>query len=455
MSTTKPNGRSPAAEVSPPAVGSPGTSEPPGHFIPLTRKYLRTSLLELLKHDGADVARFSHALHCLAAWRHSQYRARLLHLLEDYLPFLPDGDTSCQTDVTKTEKETAHRQFIDGVQALLESANYRRLRESDIQQLLEAKTPYGLHLNVDLSAFDDMLLYYRGKIERVREARNPWLLYLRKERFDEPLFQRLFLLLKLKPTERRIEEVMKQDGIDRTRAAKKVRKLRSKLPVGVTSDHIYLKLFKRIPQTDVEMLFPNTKIAFRPFDKMKLLVTAGGGTVAGIAGSASKLLVATNPITLAVALAGLSGVIFRQVMGFFNTRNRYMMVLAQNLYFCTLANNRGALTLIADRAEEEDTKEDMLLYVFLARRQHVSRGDLKEIGEEIQHFLREICKASVTLDMADALGRLKADGIVSEAPDGDLAVMAPESARAHLDILWDGLMDPACMERPKPAFDTL
>jgi hypothetical protein len=81
------------------------------------------------------------------------------------------------------------------------------------------------------------------------------------------------------------------------------------------------------------MLFPNTRIAFRPFDKLRLFVTA-----AGVMETATKLLAATNPLTLAVAIAGLSAVIF-QVMGFFNTRNRYMMVLAQNLYFCSLANN--------------------------------------------------------------------------------------------------------------------
>ena len=45
--------------------------------------------------------------------------------------------------------------------------------------------------------------------------------------------------------------------------------------------------------------------------------------------------------------------IFRQVIRFFNTRNRYMMVLAHNLYFGSLANNRGALTLIADRARRK------------------------------------------------------------------------------------------------------
>ena len=49
-----------------------------------------------------------------------------------------------------------------------------------------------------------------------------------------------------------------------------------------------------------------------------------------------------------------------------------MMVLAQNLYFCSIANNHGALTLIADSAEEEDVKEDMLLYAFLARRRPIA-----------------------------------------------------------------------------------
>ncbi|HEU4476439.1 MAG TPA: hypothetical protein VFR71_07090 [Methyloceanibacter sp.] len=43
------------------------------------------------------------------------------------------------------------------------------------------------------------------------------------------------------------------------------------------------------------MLFPNTKVAFRPFDKLKLMVTAGGSTVAGVTGTACKLLLVTIP----------------------------------------------------------------------------------------------------------------------------------------------------------------
>ena len=170
------------------------------------------------------------------------------------------------------------------------------------------------------------------------------------------------------------------------------------------------------------------------------MVTAGGGTVAGVTGTATKLLAATNPFTLAFGIAGLSAVIFRQVMNFFNTRNRYMMVLAQNLYFCSLANNHGALTLIADRAEEEDVKEDMLLYAFLAR--YPSKYDaLSEIKRSVTSFLKERCGVSVNFDAEDALRRLLADGLVRADEEGNLTAIAPDEARAQLDTLWDRLLD--------------
>jgi transcription initiation factor TFIIIB Brf1 subunit/transcription initiation factor TFIIB len=247
-------------------------------------------------------------------------------------------------------------------------------------------------------------------------------------------------MLKLKPSEVRAAEIMEAQKVDRAKAERIVRKRRRHLPIGVTSAHIYVKVFKSIPQVDLEMLFPNTKIDFKPFDKLKLCVTAGGGTVAGVMGTATKLLAATNPFTLAAGLAGLSAVIFRQVMNSFNTRNRYMMVLAQNLYFCSLANNRGALTLIADSAEEEDVKEDMLLYAFLVRGK-VRRSDLASVKSEIDAFLSDRCQVAVSFDAEDALRRLMEDGLVTEAADGTLVALAPPAAREHLDKRWDRLLD--------------
>jgi hypothetical protein len=120
--------------------------------------------------------------------------------------------------------------------------------------------------------------------------------------------------------------------------------------------------------------------------------------------------------------------------------HRYMMVLAQNLYFHSLANNHGALTLIADRAEEEDVKEDMLLYAFLAR--HPAKCDaLPAIKQEAMDFLREHCGVSVDYDAEDALRRLLGDGLVRTDGEGNLTAIAPEEARAHLDTLWDRVLD--------------
>ncbi len=163
--------------------------------------------------------------------------------------------------------------------------------------------------------------------------------------------------------------------------------MRALLPPQINSEFIYLKLFKNIPRTDLEMIFPNTRIKFRLFDKLKLGVTAGGGLGAGIVGTAGKIAVATNPIALAGALLGLGGVALRQGMNFVNQKNRYMVTMAQNLYFHAMADNRGVMTLLADRAAEEDIKEEMLLYAVLAK-ERVNIRDIGEIDAAIEQYLR-------------------------------------------------------------------
>jgi hypothetical protein len=421
---------------------------PPGRdrFIPVSRYGLRAKLVAMLTETGGDAKAWGRALDCLAAWRHQDHRQRLLDLIENYLPFSPDSDTAYLIELDQAARDKARGAFIAGIEQLLLQANFIRLSADDVQRLLIERSPYGLQLHVDLTEFDEALLFYRGTGVVVREERNPWRLYLTKDRFEVPIFERLFLLFKLKPDETRIAEIMAATGADRERATRLLRKARAHLPLGVSPDHIYVKMFKRIPQIDLEMLFPNTKIAFHPFDKLKLMVTAGGGTVAGVTGTATKLLAATNPFTLAFGIAGLSAVVFRQVMKFFNTRNRYMMVLAQNLYFFSLANNHGALTLIADRAEEEDVKEDMLLYAFLAR--HPANYDaLPAIKEEVTRFLKQRCGVSVNFDAEDALRRLLADGLIRTDAAGNLDAIGPDQARAHLDRLWDRLLDVDHLDR--------
>jgi uncharacterized protein DUF3754 len=311
---------------------------------------------------------------------------------------------------------------------------------ANVHFILTEDSAYGLDLQVDLDAFEEILIYYRGATtltERRRDIRKG---YMGWREVKIPVFQRLFLLFKLKPFEMRVREVMRERKIDRKEAERLVRQQRGLLPVTVSSDFVYLKLFKNLPRSDVEMIFPNTKVRFRLFDKIKFGVTAGSGLGMGAVGTATKLAVASNPYTLVAAVAGLGGIAIRQASNFINQRNRYMVVLAQNLYFHAMADNRGVMTLLADRAAEEDIKEEMLLYSVLAK-ERVNVGDLRQVDEAIEQYLMKTFAIDVDFDVEDALKRLKEEGIVNELPNGTLETLPPREAAFHIDKLWDACLD--------------
>ena len=188
------------------------------------------------------------------------------------------------------------------------------------------------------------------------------------------------------------------------------------MPPMVKDDNIYMKLFKNIPRNDVEMVFPEHQgAASASSTSCGSASTAGGGLGIGAFGAAGKIaLLATNPIVAAGAVVGLGGIAFRQAVNFMNQKQRYMVVMAQNLYFHSMADNRGVILKLADRAAEEDIKEEMLLYSVLAK-ERARRQDLPDIDAAIEQYLTGSFGVSVDFDFEDALDRLIADGLVTEA----------------------------------------
>jgi len=411
-------------------------------FIPVTRFAIMERLTRSAAWPAGDAETARRFFQFLAAWRHQSYTERLLRLKEAYMPFSPDRDTVRATKYDPSDLKRMQRRLIKLVRCLLERANYRRIDKEMLDQIFTEDSAFGLDLEVDLSEFEEALLYFRGAGSKTIHQRHWKTLFLRSEASEIPTYQRLFLLLKLKPAETRITEIMQEEGCEAKKAAKLLKRHRRMLPEEVSSDFVYLKLFKKIPRADVQMLFPNTRVQFRPFDKVKLVLTAGGGTVASVASTVSKVLVAVNPIKAAFALIGLVGVVFRQVMKFFNQRNQYMMVLAQNLYFHNLADNRGVLTLLSDRAEEEDIKEEMLLYALLAK-EPLMEEELGEAQLAIEQYLEHEFGVTIEFDLLDALGRLKADGVIIKGEDGTLRAMNPAEGCDHIDAMWDEYLNTA------------
>jgi hypothetical protein len=156
-------------------------------------------------------------------------------------------------------------------------------------------------------------------------------------------------------------------------------------------------------------------------------------------------LLASNPIAAAGAIFGLGGIAIRQAFAFINQKQRYMVVMAQNLYFHAMADNRGVMLKLAARAAEEDVKEEMLLYSVLAK-ENAQRQDLPEIDVAIEQYLSTSFGVRVDFDISDALERLIADGIVTERSDGTLFTLSPRDAALHIDRKWDAFLD----ELPEP-----
>jgi len=414
-------------------------------FIPVSQFALVEALSGAHRWPEHDPAQVRLLFDYMTRWRNLYYSDKLDRLTENYLPFDPDADICGMDEVPDDHLAQYQARLFEELRKLVEGANYDEITQDEVDQILTANSPYGVAVHVELSEFEDLMLYARGATSEERWERDWRWLFLKHRCYRVPIFQRLFLALKFKSEDARAKDIMARYGLSEQKARKRVKKERAHLPAHLCPRSVHIKVFKHIPQIDLEMLFPNTQVRLKYIDKLKLWITGGSGGVIGLVTAVPKIMastatVATNPIGLLMALGGLGAVFFRQVMNFFNTRNKYMMQLAQNLYFQSLSNNRGALTLLIDRAEEEDIKEDILLYSLLLK-ERVYRNEIDDAKQAIEQFLLQEFGVKVGFDIADAMNRLSRDGLIREMPDGELRPLPLSEALEFLRGRWSEALD--------------
>jgi hypothetical protein len=415
-------------------------------FIPVPRNEIvaKLSAAELWPPGVAEQAK--RLFRYMSAWRHIAYNELLDRLDQSYDLFSPDSDIQIDQQRQSDEVEAVKTDFIAKMRHLLVHANFKEIPREALDTILTRESEYGLDLQVDFDDYEDILMFWRGTAERTRKKRRTVMVW-KHDIVPFPVYKRLFLLLKMKPKEVRIQEMMKADSITYKVALRQLNSRRKMLPANSDDDAIFLKMFKDIPLSDMEMMFPNTKVRIRGKDKVMLSLSAGGSIGGVLVGpllkltAAASMLAAMPPSAIAMLAVALGGVGLRQVSNVMSQRRQYLAVLAQNLYFHTLADNRAAITLLASRAEEEDTKEDMLLYSVLAK-ETVLRSQLPYVRTVVSNYLKKTFDVRVDFDADEALGRLIKDGLVREESDGRLTTLAPMDAIMHLDGLWDGYLNP-------------
>lgn len=398
-------------------------------FIPVSLDRLIADLADSQQLETQQVAEFKKLCEVYCALYHAKTHSQLQSLKKIYRPFNPDREVLVSQ---KEQSADQLKQFKQELRAMLEKANFEPLSEKDLNDALNKISPHGVKVSVDFDEFADVTLYYRGTAVQTEFRRNWKTLQLKKQPFELQIYRRLFVVLQPKNRQHRVDELVKAKKISRPKAEKKVDAAFKTLGISGEEDIVYMKLFKDIPTADLEMLFPNTRVQMRMFDKVKLGVMGGGGTAGGVMATISKLSAAIDPMSAALAVGGLLGVLWRQIQKIFSQKAKYSAILTKNLYFYCLDNNLGALTTIVDAAESEECKEAILAYFFLLTTGPVSRT---ELDQRIESFILEQYQIPMDFEIEDGLQKLEKAGLLS-TQDNLLNALPLQEANNKLMQSW-------------------
>jgi hypothetical protein len=422
------------------------TEPPREHFIPLRP----AELVQKLADDPAvtifEREQFRQLCQLIEATIHHEYRTRLEALKAAYAPFDPDRDDRRQGEASRdsrnaTEGEARNavegvpysaRKLYDQFDALLMRANYRRLTREELEQAVREPNHTGLKLRLNLDIFERLEIYVRGDMLAAKTSRS-WQTLWREKTVPIPIHRRLALIFRLK------QATPATEPLD-TRA-------------------VVLKLFKDIPQQDVETLLPGACIRIGWLEQAKIVLP----TLSGVGLTLFKLLKGAAAVAfvslygLIAFLALVSGAVgygVRSFYGYLQTREKHQLSLTRHLYFQNLDNNAGVIYHLLAEAEEQEFREIVLAY-WLLWRGGQSGATTRQLDTAAETWLRQRCGLAVDFEIADAVAKLHRLGLAtptrsaSEGVPSRWRAASIDDALASLDHAWD-----ACFDYRQPARQT-
>ncbi|MEZ6112595.1 MAG: TMEM143 family protein [Pirellulaceae bacterium] len=398
------------------AIQSP-PERPRERHIPLGKAELLAAIAAELKLSEDERREFEQLRRLLDALIHHDFHERMERLKDTYAPFDPDHETK-RGDFSQSALEAAD--VFDQLVRLVDQANYRRLDRVAIDEALQAASDWGIHLHVDLDAFEQLEVFTRGDHVDHRERRT-WRRGFRRETVEVPIYRRLVVIVRRKAAKENIAG--KED---------------------IQQRPIYLKLFKNIPQMDIDMLLPDTRVRMTWIDQGKIILPTLSGLTLAISKVVMKGLViftiaGTRGLLAFLGLVGGTlGYGLKSFFGYLHTKDKYHLNLTRSLYYQNLDNNAGVIFRILDEAELQEFAETLLAYAILWRCDRPEGLTPDELDRRAETLLLRTVQDDVDFDLHDALRKLLAFGLVRRAGNRLVAVPMNEAAR-ELDEQWDNL----------------
>ena len=352
---------------------------PDDHFVPVRACELVAALAAdapRLGFDGGGVLRVASALQDVITQEAVAFQQELS---DAYAVFNPDRDTLPLQPLAEVRTPEAYADFETKLAYLLQKANFVRLTDVQVEAAIQTARAHGLRVRLHPERVAELFLWVRGygTTHRVRRPWRHWHRWrrwrtiVRGERREVPVFRRLVVAARLKD-----------------------------------DPHIIIKLFKDIPEEDVEALLPHAEVEMNLLDR--LLVFGGG---AGALGStASKVVGAFTGVAvlsklLWVIVVGLLTMTFRTVMGYKRARSNRDSQRTRHLYFRNLGNNSSALQTLVAIVTQEEVKEALLAYAFCQMpKDPITTA--AELAAQVEVYLQERFGVQVNFDVDDAVETL-------------------------------------------------
>jgi hypothetical protein len=262
---------------------------------------------------------------------------------------------------------------------------------------------------VDLNVFERFEVFARGSIngKRTQSSWWPWGKPIEKE---VPIFQRLVLVMKLKPHKR--------------------------LGPTADTDNIHIKVFKDIPRMDLEMLIPGARVRLTPWDRglisfplitgvlitmwtflkpilLALLMGAGARELAESLGLTKPERAGLLAFWFGLAVAAFVSS-YRTYIGYIHKKTTYSLQLAESLYYQNIVNNAGGLTWLIDEVEEQECREAILAYYFLSLHAGSNGWTREELDRRIEEYLKQRAGVDTDFEVEDALAKVERLGVVEQ-----------------------------------------
>lgn len=411
-------------------------------FIPVTQQELVKGLLaeraSLEKDEREVFHRFSELLQAVY---HTRYFERYESLKKYYQPFNPDQDVTTLERWSDDDKKIYQKHLFSDMKVLLKKANYNELNESLINEALSNEVSRNLSIDVEMEDFEQVLIFVRGHSVKETKQRHWRTLFLLKTKQKELIYRRLCIVFRFR-TEDSLRECLKNQGMGRFTIWRHILHYRKVVESESSQQYIFMRLFRDVPRSDLQMLFPNSKLHFTLFDTVKLSVSGGAGILGGLWAMFAKLALAIKPLAILMALASFIGIIGRNISNVLSHQTNYQMVLSRSLYSHSLDINIGVASALVDQAKDEDLKESLLAYYFIlkARKKGMT---LAQLDSAIEKHLMLRYGVFVDFEVDDAVLKLKHDGFVAEDADGLLTAISVREACEKLMGCWEDIFSAA------------